>query len=165
MHQSIPATPSPPPPPRLTPGHQHFFLSWMANSRGWGRKKGANAPSSVSTATFLIDRTVEQCHFKHFNVRFFVSINVFTLRLHTVTTLPCEQRLLFARHLIPRKCSLCSQGMTTSISLWFFSIVIKLLTLKLIVQCKVNCYEQFYKQERMFFNNINKNLIQQPKKR
>ena len=29
-------------------------------------------PSSINTATFFIDRTVEQCHFKHFNVRFFV---------------------------------------------------------------------------------------------
>ena len=164
MHQSIPATPSPSPPP-ADPRALAFFFVLDGKFPGMGTQKGANAPSSVSTATFLIDRTVEQCHFKHFNVRFFVSINVFTLRLHTVTTLPCEQRLLFARHLIPRKCSLCSQGMTTSISLWFFSIVIKLLTLKLIVQCKVNCYEQFYKQERMFFNNINKNLIQQPKKR
>ena len=25
MHQSIPAVPMPPPPPGLTPGHQHFF--------------------------------------------------------------------------------------------------------------------------------------------
>ena len=161
MHQSIPATLSPPPPP-ADPRASAFFLSWMANSRGWGRKKRANAPSSVSTATFFIDRTVEQCHFKDFYVRFFVSINVFTLRLHTVTTLPCKQRLLFARNLIPRKCSLCQQGKTTSVCGF---LVIKLLTVKLIVQCKVNCYEQFYKQERMFFNNVNRNLIQQPKKR
>ena len=44
---------------------------------GWGRKKRANAPSSVNTATFFIDRTVKECHFKHFNVRFFGSIDVF----------------------------------------------------------------------------------------
>ena len=49
----------------------------LSNPPGWGRKKKANDPSSVNTATFFIDQTVEQCHFKHFNVRFFVSINVF----------------------------------------------------------------------------------------
>ena len=49
----------------------------LSNPPGWGRKKKANGPSSVNTATFCIDRTVEQYHFKHFNVRFFVSINVF----------------------------------------------------------------------------------------
>ena len=59
----------------------------MANSRGVGtlelsnppergQKKRANAPSSVNTARFFIDRTVEWCRFKQFNVRFFVSINV-----------------------------------------------------------------------------------------
>ena len=31
-----------------------------------------------------------------------------------------------------------------------FSIVTKLLALKLIVRCKANCYEQFYKYKRMF---------------
>ena len=44
----------------------------VLNPSGWGRKKRANAPSSVNTATFFIDRTVEYCRFKHFNVRFFV---------------------------------------------------------------------------------------------
>ena len=48
----------------------------LSNPPGWGRGKRANAPSSSSTATFFIDRTVEYCRFKHFNVRFFVSINV-----------------------------------------------------------------------------------------
>ena len=42
----------------------------LSNPPGWGRKKRANAPSSINTATFFIDCTVEQCHFKHFNVRF-----------------------------------------------------------------------------------------------
>ena len=49
----------------------------VSNPPGWERKKRANSPSSVDTATFFIDRTVEQCHFKHFNVRFLVSNNVF----------------------------------------------------------------------------------------
>ena len=31
----------------------------LSNPPGWGRKKRANAPSSVNTATFFIDRTVE----------------------------------------------------------------------------------------------------------
>ena len=44
---------------RLTPGHWHFFLAWMANSRGRGRNKRANATSSVNTTTFFIDHTVE----------------------------------------------------------------------------------------------------------
>ena len=89
MHQSIPAVPSAslPPPPPVDPRSLAF---WMANSRrwlggtfelpnppGWGRKKRANATSSVNTATFFIDCTVEECHFKHFNVQFFVSVNVF----------------------------------------------------------------------------------------
>ena len=76
-----------------------FFLPWMSNSRGWGllscqirrvgEKKRANAPSSVNTVTFFIDRPVEQFHFKHFNVRFFVSINVFlcnSARILTILT-------------------------------------------------------------------------------
>ena len=88
MHQSIPAVPSASlPPPPVDP---RSLASWMANSRrwlggtfelpnppGWGRKKRANATSSVNTATFFIDCTVEECHFKHFNVQFFVSVNVF----------------------------------------------------------------------------------------
>ena len=74
----------PVPPSGLTPGHKHFFASdgkfpgvGTLELSGWGRKKRANAPSSVNTATFFIDRTVKECHFKHFNVRFFGSINVF----------------------------------------------------------------------------------------
>ena len=31
----------------------------LSNPPGWGRKKRANAPSSVNTAKFFIDRTVE----------------------------------------------------------------------------------------------------------
>ena len=59
-----------------------FCVGWQIPGDGdylprWGGKKRANAPSSDNTATFFIDRTVEQCHFQHFNVQFFFSINVF----------------------------------------------------------------------------------------
>ena len=79
MHQSIPAASNHPPPPGISmdgkfPGVGTLKLS---NPPGWGRKKRENAPSSVNTATFFIDCTVELCSFKHFNVRFFVSTNVF----------------------------------------------------------------------------------------
>ena len=84
MHQSIPASPSTPLPPGSPPGISLFFrLGWqipgvgtleMSNPSGWGRKKRANVLSSVNTATFFIDGTVESCHFKHINVRFFVLI-------------------------------------------------------------------------------------------
>ena len=75
MYQSIPPTPSTPPPPRgQTP---RMGILELSNPPGWGRKQMANAPSSVNTATVFIDRTVKYYHFKNFNVRFFVSINVF----------------------------------------------------------------------------------------
>ena len=90
----------------------------LSNPPGWGRKKKANGPSSVNTATFCIDRTVEQYHFKHFNVRFFVSINVFL----------CNSAILI-------------KSSRRETPVYGFSIVIKLLTLKLIVRCKDNCYE------------------------
>ena len=78
MHQSIPAAPrarAPPPPlpapSGLTPGHYNVFFFALdgkfpgmgtldlSNPQGWGRKKRADVPSSVNTATFSIDRTVE----------------------------------------------------------------------------------------------------------
>ena len=46
----------------------------LSNPSGWGRQKKANPPSSVNAATFFIDCTRR---FKHFNVPFFVSSNVF----------------------------------------------------------------------------------------
>ena len=66
MHQSIPAAPASP----LIPRELAFFLAldvkspWvgtleLSNYPGWVRKKRANAPSSVNTAAFFIDRTVE----------------------------------------------------------------------------------------------------------
>ena len=90
----------------------------LSNPPGWGRKKRANQPQSVSSATIFIVFIVEQCQFEHFNVGFFVSINVFfvialgfKLRLHAM--------------IIP---------------VYGFSIVITLLTLKLIEHYKVICY-------------------------
>ena len=84
MHQSISAASrSPPPPPSRARVLAFFCLgwqipgggdSWAVKFPGWGRKKRANASSSVNTATFLIDRTAEWSRFKYFNVRFFVSI-------------------------------------------------------------------------------------------
>ena len=69
MHQLIPPASSSPPrgaDPRALafffpldgkfPGMGTFELSY---SPGWGQKKRANAPSSVNTATFFIDRTVK----------------------------------------------------------------------------------------------------------
>ena len=71
----------PPPSPATPPGISIFFALdgkfpgvgtlELSNPPVWGRKKRANAPSSVKTAKFFIDRTVEKCHLKHFNVRFF----------------------------------------------------------------------------------------------
>ena len=89
MHQSIPAAPSapPPPPPPPPPPALLFYLPWMANSPAWGllscqiphsgdEQRGQMPLSSVNTATFFIVRTVKYCHFKHFHVRLFVSINI-----------------------------------------------------------------------------------------
>ena len=71
MHQSIPPAPSPPKPhpTRWPPGSGIFFALdgkflgvgtfELSNPPGWGRKKRANAPSTVNTATFFIDCTVE----------------------------------------------------------------------------------------------------------
>ena len=89
MHQSIPAAPSPlpPPPPGWPPGISNFFeldgkfpgvgTLKLSNPPGRRRKKRANAPSLVNTTTFFFDRTVEWCLLRHFYARFFVSINVF----------------------------------------------------------------------------------------
>ena len=62
MHQSIP-TPPPPPHPGWPPGISIFFTLdgkfpgvgtlELSNPPGWGRKKRANAPFFVNTATFL----------------------------------------------------------------------------------------------------------------
>ena len=66
MHQSIPAAPGAPPPPRADPRALAFFWPWMANSRGWGLvscqiprggdEKRAQMPRPLSA------RTVKWCH-------------------------------------------------------------------------------------------------------
>ena len=72
-------------------------------------------PPSTLQLIFL-DRTVEECQFKHFNGQFFVLINIFL----------CNSAILIKTVMTP---------------VYGVSMVIKLLTLKLIVHCKVNCYE------------------------
>ena len=66
MHQSIPAVPITPPPPRANPRALAFFKNNWANSPGWGHinclnapgwghRKGANAPplGSLPSTGFL----------------------------------------------------------------------------------------------------------------
>ena len=84
MHQSIPAAPSSPLRPPAGPDPwliSIFCLGWQILGSGdscavkypeVGTKKRANAPSSINTATFFIDRTIESCYFTHFNVQYFV---------------------------------------------------------------------------------------------
>ena len=82
MHQSIQNAPSP---PRAYPRALAFFLPWMANSRLWGLlscqgprggdEKRGQMPRPPSTLQHF--SLIAQCHFKHFKVRFFVSVNVF----------------------------------------------------------------------------------------
>ena len=106
------------PPPSWPPGISIFFALdgkipgvgtlELSNPPGCGRKKRENVKSSVNTATFFIDRTVELYHFA-----ICVSINAFL----------CNSVILI------------KTSRRDDTSLWFFSIVIKLLKLKLIVRC------------------------------
>ena len=102
MHQSISPAPSaaPPPPPPADPRALAFWdgkfpgvgTFGLSNSLGWGREKRTNSLSSVNTATFFIDCAVKQHYFKHFNVRFFVSSNVFlsnSARILTILKTTC----------------------------------------------------------------------------
>ena len=89
MRESIPAAPSAPPPPfsRAEPRALAFFClgwqipgggdSWAVKSPGVGTKKEGKCPVLRQHCNIFVDRTVEEYHFKLFNVRFFVSINVF----------------------------------------------------------------------------------------
>jgi len=56
----------------MTPVHGKFSGGGgtieLPNAPQWERKKTANTPSSIHTAAVFIARTVEWCHFKHFNV-------------------------------------------------------------------------------------------------
>ena len=84
MYQSIPAGPSP---RRLTPGHWHFFClgwqipgggnSWAVKSPGVGTKKEGKFPVLCQHCNIFHWSQSRITPFKHFNVRFFVSINVF----------------------------------------------------------------------------------------
>ena len=58
--QSIPVAPRPPPPPALEGKFPGVGTLELSNPRdGGGGGKRANAPTSVNTATFFIERTVE----------------------------------------------------------------------------------------------------------
>ena len=115
MDQSIPAATSP---PRADPRASAFFLPWMANSRGWGLLS-CQIPRGGDEKRGQMPRPPSRL--QHFSlitqsssaILSILMSDVFVLlRLHTVTT-----------------------------PVYGFSIVIKLLTLKLIVRCKVNCYD------------------------
>ena len=89
MHQSIPPAPSPPAPsPGADPrGISIFFClgwqipgggdSWAVKSPGMGTKKEGKCPVLRQHCNIFHWSHSQTCHFKYFNVRFFVSINVF----------------------------------------------------------------------------------------
>ena len=79
-----------PPPPlatRADPQALAFFLSWMANSRGWGllsvkspgegTQKEGKCPVHRQHCNIFHWPHSRVVTFKHFNVRFFVSLNIF----------------------------------------------------------------------------------------
>ena len=43
----------------------------LPNARHWGRKKRANAPSSIHSVAVFIYQTFKKCHFKHFECEMF----------------------------------------------------------------------------------------------
>ena len=83
----------PPPLPGWPPGISIFFSPLMANSRGWGllsfqipqggdekRRRMPLPPSTLQLPPYIFHRShsrIVPFLIKHFNVRFFVSINVF----------------------------------------------------------------------------------------
>ena len=80
--------PPPPPPPPTDPWALSFFLPSMVNSWGWGllscqisgdgdKKRGQMSHPPSTLQLIFLDRTVEECQFKHFNGQFFVLINIF----------------------------------------------------------------------------------------
>ena len=136
MRQSIP--PAPAPPPGLTPGHQHFFLPWMANSRGWGLlscqiprggdEKRGQMPRPPSTL-------------QHFSLIARLNTAVFNIFMCNFLCQLTSSFVIALGFFTPRRHA----------PVYGFSIAIELLTLKLIERCKVICYKQFYKYERMLF--------------
>ena len=80
----------PPPPPfpaRADPQALAFFLPWMPNSRGWGllnvkppgvgTQKEGKCPVHRQHCNIFHWPHSRVVTFKHFNVRFFVSLNIF----------------------------------------------------------------------------------------
>ena len=78
---------SPPLPTRADPQALAFFLPWMANSRGWGllsvkssgvgTQKEGKCPVHRQHCNIFHWPHSRVVTFKHFNVRFFVSLNIF----------------------------------------------------------------------------------------
>ena len=93
LRPASPSSPADPPALAFLDGKSLWVGTFeLSNSTGWGRKKRTNPLSSVNTATFFIDCTVEKRFFKHFNVQFFVSSNVFlsnSARILTILTTTC----------------------------------------------------------------------------
>ena len=78
VNSSCALNPHPPPPLRADPRALAFFCpGWQISRDGLSCQIPRGGVSSVNTATFFIDCTIEQCRFKHFNVRLFVLSNVF----------------------------------------------------------------------------------------
>ena len=82
--------PAPPPPPPTNPGWPpgiSIFWAWMANSRGWGflsvkspgvgTQKEGKCPVHCQHYNIFHWPHSRVVTFKHFNVRFFVSLNIF----------------------------------------------------------------------------------------
>ena len=105
MHQSISPAPSaaPVPPPPLPPADPWAlaFLDGkfpgvgtfkLSNSLGWGRERG-QIPCPPSTLQhFSLIAQSNSTNFKHFNMQFFVSSNVFlsnSARILTILTTTC----------------------------------------------------------------------------
>ena len=122
--------PAPPPPPPPLPPADPWALAFLdgkfpgvgtfklSNSLGWGRERG-QIPCPPSTLQhFSLIAQSNSTNFKHFNMQFFVSSNVFlsnSARILTILT-------------------------TTCTSLWF-KYWYKIIDIKLIERCKVICYE------------------------
>ena len=95
-----------PPPPGLTPGLCHFFcLGWQIPG-GWrllscqipgdGDKKRGQMSLPPSTLQLIfLDRTVEECQFKHFNGQFFVLINIFLCNSAILINSRCDNTSLW----------------------------------------------------------------------
>ena len=144
MHQSIPAVrspsllPPPPPPLVLIPGISIFFALdgkfpglgtlELSNPSVWDEKRERMPRPPSTLQHFSLIALSNSAVLSILMGDFFVSINVF---------LGNSARILIKT--------------SRRYDMHQFSIDVKLLTLKLIDRCKVICYEQLYKYERIPF--------------